>query len=289
MVNYLVFRPVQALDFLIGAVERFIDTGIFNRKGHRVRNGAHQFQVCLVKFALFLIDRAEDTDHSIIGRDRNINHVSGLIIGLYVHVVEEVGAFRGIGNNHRPAGSVHSSSYAFVQRKPDSFYLFADFGIVITGRPKEKFIFFIVDEDDRCTLESDEIFYLLNDIFETLIEAPETIKRHGDAKQGAIRPVGPFFPGDIPCNSPEPIYFTAFIKYWVGRNFKDPRLPILVNNSPYYIGNAFAGSIYRVDTLIGELSIFFVHEFSEIAILNLLPRVTKNPAKGIVKKRKIPS
>ncbi len=222
-------------------------------------------------------------------RYRDINHVPGLIIGLYVHLVKKVGAFSGIGNNHRPAGSVHSSSYAFAQWKSDFFYLFTDFVIVITGRPKKEFIFFVVDEDDRCSLKSDEVSHLLNDIFETLIKAPKTIQRHGDAEQGAVCPVGPFLPGDIPCNSPETFYFPAFIKYRVGRNFKDPCLTILVNDLPYDIGDAFTGSIYRIHALIGELGVFFVHEFPKIAILNLLSRVTKNATERIVKKCEIPS
>jgi len=95
--------------------------------------------------------------------------------------------------------------------------------------------------------------------------------------------------GHIPGNPPESDFLTVLFNNQVGGDFKDARLPVLSDDLPYNIRDTLFSAIDIIETFIGNFGIFFVHEFTEIALLNLVFGTPENSAEGIVEKSEIPT
>ena len=73
-----------------------MDPGIFNRQRNIVGNGRQQINVRLVEISLLFIDGTKDTDQAALDLNGHIQHVPGLIVGFFIHLVKKMGIAGGV-------------------------------------------------------------------------------------------------------------------------------------------------------------------------------------------------
>ena len=90
-------------------------------------------------------------------------------MGLFINLAEKMRVFGSVRHNQRFAGPVNMTSDALVGRKSYFLHLFAGFIVIIHGFTEIKFLFLLIQQNDRCPFHAHQILNFLRNELKPLI------------------------------------------------------------------------------------------------------------------------
>ena len=197
MMNHAVFGAVQTLNLFIGALELFVDAGIFNRQRHQIADCRQHLNIGLIKAALLFIDRTQHADHPPFDFQRHIRQVPCVIFDLPIDIANEMRIPVSILHNLGFAGPVDQPGNTSVRRVAHFFKTGTGLAFVKDRLAEKKLLVFFIQQNNHGAFDAQQILDFLGDQRQALIQAPILVHGPGNSEKRPVDARVALLPGHI--------------------------------------------------------------------------------------------